>query len=250
MTNRKNAIHTYLSSEVNPSACGSGTLLSAHPIMYRFAILIDAGFAKTKLGNKDAPATANDFKQLVERIQQHEFLADKYLYRVYYYDAPPFSKSKNRPLNGGRHNFGQDPLTLHNQRLLSELKRIDYFALRMGEVRFRGWELDQKKVPTNEDSYEITADDFRPSLQQKGVDMRIGLDIASLALKKQVEILVLVTGDSDFVPPMKFARKEGLQFAVVTFDHNVHSDLIEHADLSLDIANGRDAEQDAEQDAE
>ncbi len=65
--------------------------------------------------------------------------------------------------------------------------------------------------------------------------MRIGLDIASLTLKKQVDVLVLVSGDADFVPPMKFARREGVQFAVVTFGHKVHADLLEHADFALDI---------------
>tara|TARA_R110001583_G_C5555313_1_gene400708 strand:- start:56 stop:688 length:633 start_codon:yes stop_codon:yes gene_type:complete len=203
--------------------------------MVKFAILIDAGFAKTKLGSKEDPATADDFKRLVDRICQHPYLQNKSLYRVYYYDAPPFSKRKNRPLSGGSHNFGADPLTLHNQKLLSDLKTIDFFALRMGEVRFRGWELDHKRLPADVSAHEITADDLRPSLQQKGVDMRIGLDIASLSLKKQVETLVLVSADSDFVPPMKFARREGVQFAVVTFNHNVHSDLLEHADLSLSI---------------
>ncbi len=103
----------------------------------------------------------------------------------------------------------------------------------MGEIRFRGWELDQKNLPVSVEEHQITADDFRPSLQQKGVDMRIGLDIASLALKKQVDLLVLVTGDSDFVPPMKFARREGVQFTVVTLGNQVHQDLLEHADFSL-----------------
>ncbi len=42
----------------------------------RFAILIDAGFAKTKLGNRDQPATAEDFTDLVARICEHAFLAD------------------------------------------------------------------------------------------------------------------------------------------------------------------------------
>lgn len=65
--------------------------------------------------------------------------------------------------------------------------------------------------------------------------MRIGLDIASLTLKKQVNTLVLVTGDSDFVPPMKFARREGVQFSLVALGHEVHSDLIEHSDFSLEI---------------
>ena len=154
---------------------------------------------------------------------------------MYFYDAPPFSRRKNRPLGGGLHDFGADPLTVHNHKLLKELKSIDYFALRMGEVRFRGWELDSRKLPNEGTEHHVVADDFRPALQQKGVDMRIGLDIASLSLKKQVDVLVLVSGDADFVPPMKFARREGLQFAVVTFGHNVHTDLLEHADFSLDI---------------
>lgn len=105
----------------------------------------------------------------------------------------------------------------------------------MGEIRFRGWELDTSTLPEGVDSYEITAENLRPSMQQKGVDMRIGLDIASLSLKKHVDIIVLVTGDADFVPPMKFARREGIHLALVTLGHNVHSDLIEHADLLLDF---------------
>ncbi len=203
--------------------------------MNNFAILIDAGFAKTKLGTRENPAKAEDFEFLVRQIRNHSYLSDKYLYRVYYYDSPPFSKTKQRPLDGGPHNFATDPLTIHNRKLLNELKTIDHFALRMGEVRFRGWELNQKQLPKGVKEHSITADDLRPSLQQKGVDMRIGLDIASLALKQQVNTLVLVAGDSDFVPPMKFARREGVQFAIVTFGHDVHSDLLEHADVSLDI---------------
>lgn len=203
--------------------------------MKTFAILIDAGFAKSKLGSAKNPVEAEDFKRLVYQICSQRLLENKYLYRVYYYDAPPFSKTKNRPLNGGVHAFEKDPLTIHNKKLLQDLKAIDYFALRMGEIRFRGWELDQRKLPAGGKEHQVTANDFRPSLQQKGVDMRIGLDIASLALKKQVDLLVLVTGDSDFVPPMKFARREGVQFAVVTLGHPVHQDLLEHADFSLKL---------------
>lgn len=205
----------------------------ANPVKY--AILIDAGFAKTKLGSRADPATAIDFERLVTKIKTTPFLADKYLYRVYYYDAPPFSKAKVKPLNGGKHHFSRDPLTLHNTNLLKQLALKDYFALRMGEVRFRGWELVKNAIPTDTDRHEISADDLRPALEQKGVDMRIGLDIASLSLKKQVEIIVLVTGDSDFVPPMKFARKEGIQLALVHLDHSIHSDLFEHADITLNL---------------
>jgi uncharacterized LabA/DUF88 family protein len=42
--------------------------------------------------------------------------------------------------------------------------------------------------------------------------MRIGLDIASMTLKRQVDTVILVTGDSDFVPAAKLARREGVEF--------------------------------------
>lgn len=196
------------------------------PSRMKYAVLI---------GTKENPATSDDIVELVSKIKSHKFLQYKYLHRIYYYDAPPYSKSKNKLLNGGKHNFGSDPLTPHNNRLLKELHSQDHFALRMGEIRFRGWELDRNSFTTNDNSCHITADNLRPSLQQKGVDMRIGLDIASLTLKEHADVIVLVTGDADFVPPMKFARREGVQPALVSLGHNIHSDLKEHADLILDL---------------
>ena len=65
--------------------------------------------------------------------------------------------------------------------------------------------------------------------------MRIGLDIASLTLKKQVETIGLVTGDSDFVPAMKFARREGAQLFLVALGSQVTDEVREHADLMLDV---------------
>lgn len=51
---------------------------------------------------------------------------------------------------------------------------------------------------------EESADSFLN--KQKGVDMKIGLDIASLAYKKQLDQIILISGDSDFVPVAKLAR--------------------------------------------
>ena len=49
-------------------------------------------------------------------------------------------------------------------------------------------------------------------MKQKGVDMNIGLDIASLAYKKQGDQIVSIAGDSDFVPAAKLARRESIDF--------------------------------------
>ena len=65
--------------------------------------------------------------------------------------------------------------------------------------------------------------------------MRIGLDIAALTLKKIAQIIVLVSGDSDFVPAMKFARREGAQLYLVTLGHGVRDSMLDHADLKIDL---------------
>lgn len=67
-------------------------------------------------------------------------------------------------------------------------------------------------------------------LRQKGVDMRIGIDIAALALKKQADTLVLVAGDSDFVPAAKLARREGIDFILDPLWQQINADLFEHID--------------------
>ena len=66
--------------------------------------------------------------------------------------------------------------------------------------------------------------------QQKGVDMRIGIDIASLAYKKQVDQIILIAGDSDFVPAAKLARREGIDFILDPMGAVIRPDLFEHID--------------------
>lgn len=70
----------------------------------------------------------------------------------------------------------------------------------------------------------------RLGLRQKGVDMRIGIDIAALALKRQADTIVLVSGDSDFVPAAKLARREGVDFILDPMWQQINADLYEHID--------------------
>lgn len=72
--------------------------------------------------------------------------------------------------------------------------------------------------------------DFSLYISQKGVDMRIGVDISSLAFKKQVERIILISGDSDFVPAAKQARREGIDFILDPMRSPIKDDLYEHID--------------------
>ncbi|MCD7742207.1 MAG: NYN domain-containing protein [Ruminococcus sp.] len=71
------------------------------------------------------------------------------------------------------------------------------------------------------------------NIEQKGVDMRIGVDISSLAFKKQVDQIILVSGDSDFVPAAKQARREGIDFLLCPMGNPVKDDLHEHIDGNI-----------------
>ena len=60
--------------------------------------------------------------------------------------------------------------------------------------------------------------------------MKIGIDIASLAYKKLVKKIILVAGDSDFVPAAKLARREGVDFVLDPMWNHIAEDLNEHID--------------------
>lgn len=76
----------------------------------------------------------------------------------------------------------------------------------------------------------LEENDFVLDIKQKGVDMKIGVDIASLAYKKQVDKIILIAGDSDFVPASKLARREGIDFVLDPMWNHVNPDLFEHID--------------------
>ncbi len=60
--------------------------------------------------------------------------------------------------------------------------------------------------------------------------MKIGLDVASLAYKKLVKKIVLISGDSDFVPAAKLAGMEGIEVILDAMYAKINIDLQEHID--------------------
>ena len=217
------------------SACVSGHL---YPIsMRRYAILIDGGFLKKKLGSQRAPMDSVRFDTFLETLKAHASLSACRLHRIYYYDAPPLEDLLTKPLGGGKVNLATTNLSRENKALLDRLRETPFVSLRLGELAFRGWRLSKARLSDNgatTTTITVRAADLQPDIQQKGVDMRIGLDIASLTLKRHVDVIVLVTGDSDFIPAMKFARREGAQLFLAPLGHGIKPGLKEHADLILD----------------
>ena len=199
-----------------------------------YAVLVDGGFVKRKLGNSTHPMTAQSLQTFIDTLIELPTLRDMRLFRVYFYDAAPLTSKVQKPLGGSLIDYAKEPIAQRNQVLHQQIPKLSNVALRMGELGHNGWHVRSNRLRGTVASVEITADDLVPAIQQKGVDMRIGLDIAALTLKKIAQVIVLVTGDSDFVPAMKFARREGARLYLVTMGHGVRPSMIEHADLVLE----------------
>ena len=132
-----------------------------------YAILIDGGFIKHKLGNSRQPMDANRVAQFVIALQNLPELSKKHLHRVYFYDAHPLAESQPKPLSNEVVEFGKSPLFSRSKKLYSELTRLPFMALRMGEVSFSGWQVKSRVVrDAKGESLTVTADDFGPIIAQ------------------------------------------------------------------------------------
>lgn len=199
----------------------------------RVVILLDGGFVKKKLGlSLGHFPTVQQIVDFSRDLMTKSDLPLKELFRVYWYDAPPFSGKVRNPISGTQIDLATSPQARENQALLDSLEMQEDFAVRRGTLTCSGWKLGVTalKRMKRTHNYTIGDHDLVPNIQQKGVDMRIGLDISWIALNKIARNLVLVTGDSDFVPVMKFARREGLRVYLAHMGNPTLQILRAHAD--------------------
>ncbi len=202
-----------------------------------FAILVDGGFLTKKLFEKNKRhASTDDVVGECERLRGISELRDYELLRIYYYDAPPAAQSVQRPVTRARYDLATTDRYRRGQSLYDQLALKPHFALRMGQTALAPdcWKIKPRTVKELiRNPRPLMDEDFVLDLSQKGVDMRIGLDMARLSLGEKVRSIVVVTGDSDFVPAFKFARREGVKVILEPMGHNVRPELREHADLVL-----------------
>ena len=185
----------------------------------RIIILIDGGFLRVQ-ARKAKKTYTPDF---IEKFAHNCKLADEEIFRVLYYDCAPYSGSVKLPVSGQAHQYQGSDQWLH------DLAHKDFFAVRRGVLKFRGFK--PKKTPVAPQG-QITDADFVPDFEQKGVDMRIGLDIASYAANHAVDRIVLVSGDTDCVPALKYGRTAGLQTVLVQpGSARLAPELVSHSDF-------------------
>jgi uncharacterized LabA/DUF88 family protein len=177
----------------------------------RYAILLDGGFVIQKLSEKHRKfPEAGDVVDLCRDISSDSNLKNYELLRIYFYHSRPSNIKLSNPVDSTTLDLGKSDLFHNTNKLLRELETAQDFALRLGEISInRSWKIKSRNLPDIiEKSRTLEASDLKPDIEQKGVDLRIGLDIARLALKEFVRVVVVVTGDSDLIPAFKCPELE------------------------------------------
>lgn len=173
--------------------------------MEKIAIFIDAGYFNKVL--------ELDFKKTkIDLDKMKNVLSKKYnLLRAYYYNCLPYQSPT--PTDDEKRRFSSA------QKFHGKLKRIDCFDVREGRLEYRGTDDTGKRI-----------------FVQKRVDIMLACDLVQLSMKNKIEQAVIITGDSDFLPAIDIAKKEGVS---ITLLHGTackpHNDLYDIADHRIVI---------------
>lgn len=226
--------------------------------MTKTAILVDGGFyrkrARAQWGQKDPASRADELvRYTFKHLNKKDGDSSRSLYRVFYYDCPPVAKKIYHPLRKRDVDLSKEPVFKWMNDFLDELRKKRKFALRLGRISDTSafYQLDNdrvKKLVSGMITVEDLVDsDFSPSFRQKQVDMKLGIDVASLAYEGIVDQIILIAGDSDFVPAAKIARRKGIDFILDPMGRTISPDLSEHID-GLESLGKRDPQAPAKKD--
>ena len=171
--------------------------------MGRVATFIDGAYLQHVIRD-EFPGSRVDFGRFALRVAD-----GREILRTYYYDCPPYQGSQPT----------QDEATrfANKERFFFSLERLSRFEVRRGRLEFRGHRGDGS-----------------PIFEQKRVDILLGVDLALLAGKHVIDDAVIVAGDSDFLPAIEAAKREGV---VVHLFHGAspHNDLVTACDERVQI---------------
>ncbi|MBF0520579.1 MAG: NYN domain-containing protein [Nitrospirae bacterium] len=159
------------------------------------------------------------------------------IYRIFYYDTKPLEKRGHNPVTKKAVDFSKTKVAEDQFKLFESIKRTPNFALRLGETVWENnsWAINDSKLKALLSQSitvgDLTEHDVKPIISQKAVDMKMGLDITLIAIKRLADKLIIITGDSDVVPVLKLARQEGMMVGLDCLGKNVRPVLKEHIDF-------------------
>jgi len=93
------------------------------------------------------------------------------------------------------------------QKFFTKLKRFPRFEVKLGRLQM-----------------------IENQFKQKMVDVLMSLDITSMAYENQIQHVILIAGDSDFVPAIKKAKDYGSIIHLYYHPSSVHNEILDEID--------------------
>ena len=144
-----------------------------------------------------------DFKKLIDFISKN---IDIEIREVKYYNSMPTLRD------------GKDTYFSH-LKFIDDLKKISRFTVHTRKLQVHSTKELLKEKQDLIDSMEL-CENCRPIVQEnildtignvkkkeKGVDIMLAVDLVESAIKDNIEVLIVISGDADFTPAMKFAQE-------------------------------------------
>ncbi len=159
----------------------------------------------------------------------------RHLFRIFFYDNPVLDQKLTLPIS--RHTVdmaksrqGQFAYIFHRQ-----LQRKRKLTLRLGEpLEVESWRLSDDTqadlLAKNVSVTELQDEDFVPNASPRGMELRMGLDLASLSYKRQVQQVVLIAGDGFFAAASELVRHEGIDIVLDPMWQNIPEELFAYID--------------------
>ena len=173
--------------------------------MARLAVFIDGGYLKSLARDARIWVDHGRFAEEVRGRVAKSTNEPLDILRTYYYDCLPY-RSK-RPTDKENRRYSEA------RKRFRDLEDLPRYTVRQGTLKWRGVDAGGK-----------------PILQQKGVDLLLGLDFTQLCVKRQITHAAVITGDSDFLPAFNLARHEGIQVWLFYGEQSFANELRREAD--------------------
>lgn len=182
--------------------------------MERLAIFIDGEYFKRLKDQLLGEEERIDYGKLAHNILEHVDDNTKLpveLLKVHYYDCLPYQD--NPPTVEQREKMSS------KRKFLDALERKPRFTVRLGKLRKRRGRTKNA-----------------PRFEQKGVDLLLGLDLVLLSLKQRITHAAIITGDSDLVPAVEIASREGIIVWLLYHPNSAANDLLSAADERIPLS--------------
>ena len=172
------------------------------------AIFVDGGYLEKDTKKEFSPDECNtiriDFKKL-----SNELAGGKEILRTYYYDCLPYQS--NPPTQEEKDRFS------NKERYFNTLNNLPRYCVRLGGVACTTEKATGKK-----------------KIIQKRIDVLLSVDMVGIAATRQVSDVVLLTGDSDFVPAIEKVKEFGVN-VILYHSRTYHRELWQVCDDRIKI---------------